>query len=181
MQLDTIKRKVFRTKRPFLSVTLQATSQDYGDEQTQVTATAEMHNPSKAVAHVENIEWTCHGVAPYATDIIEKKVKEYFNQPDGRSRIETEPGEFPWDLLERITHSDSQRALNPGETQTDTAAFIIPRFWNTVQIRIAIPKAQDRKQRWAAVVTHDIRITGQNDRAAHRPVNREPSRLPAQQ
>ena len=72
----------FRTfSRPFINVSLQASSRPCSTDHVQIGVTAKLHNGSQNLAKVAQLEWECRGIATYPPDAIKEKWKSTSKNP----------------------------------------------------------------------------------------------------
>ena len=150
----------FRTfSRPFINVSLQASSRPCSTDHVQIGVTAKLHNGSQNLAKVAQLEWECRGIATYPPDAIKEKMEEYFQESDGRFRTEDGNSEFPWNVQQRITKKGLDIAIEPNETSHDSVTFVVPNYCTAVQIRLFIPTKRKNDMGWTAVIYHDTQPT----------------------
>lgn len=154
-----VKYRLFRSGRPFISVTLEASSRPCSAEHIQVGVIAKLYNGSKVLEKADVLEWECRGLATYGDAEIGKKIAEYFNSNDGRARCESGHSEFPWNVQQRITENDMAIEIEPNETSHDNATFVVPWYCTAVQIRLFIPITKGNEIGWTAVIYHDTNAT----------------------
>lgn len=153
--LGVLKYRLFRSGRPFLSVTLEATSRPSSPGHVQVGVIAKLHNGSKVLARADVLEWECRDLATYDDATIDEKIAEHFHSADGTARHESGKSEFPWNVRQRITKDRLGIQIEPNETGHDHVTFVVPRYCTAVQIRLFIPAAPDSSQGWTSVIYHD--------------------------
>ena len=147
----------FRTfSRPFINVSLEASSRSSSPEHIQIGVTARLFNGSQNLARVGRLEWECRGLATYTSSAIEQKVKEYFQGSGGTTRTEIGNSEFPWNVQQRIIKKDLDIAIEPNETSHDNVTFIVPTYCTATQIRLFIPTRGKREMGWTAVIYVDL-------------------------
>ena len=150
----------FRTfARPFLNVSLEASSRPCSQDHVQVGVAAKLYNGSQNLAKVEQLEWECRGLAIYPVDAIEQKTDEYFQDLEGNSRTEYGNSEFPWNVQQRITKRGLNIAIEPNETSHDSVTFVVPNYCTAVQVRLFIPTKRKNDMGWTAVIYHDTQPT----------------------
>ena len=152
----SIKYRIFRSGRPFVTVTLAASSRPCSPGYTQIGVTAQLHNGSKVLAKANRLEWECLSLAAYSDEQIDAKIGEYFGSPSGSSGHATGNREFPWNVRQRITKDDFSVAIEPNETGHDNATFVVPNYCTAVQVRLFIPTRPGSELGWTAVIYHDI-------------------------
>ena len=106
--------------RAFINVSLEASSRPCSQDHVQIGVTAKLYNGSQNLAKAERLEWECRGIATYASEVIEQKRGEYFQDAGGYSRTESENSEFPWNLQQRIIKKGLDIAIEPNETSHDS-------------------------------------------------------------
>ena len=151
--LAAVKFRSF--SRAFINVSLEASSRPCSQDHVQIGVTAKLYNGSQNLAKAERLEWECRGIATYASEVIEQKTVEYFQDADGHSRTESGNSEFPWNLQQRIIKKGLDIAIEPNETSHDSVTFIVPRYCTAVQIRLFIPTRRKNDMGWTAVIYHD--------------------------
>ena len=155
--LATVKFKSF--SRPFINVSLEASSRPCSRDHVQIGAAAKLSNGSQNVAKVGQLEWECRGIAIYPSEAIEQKTDEYFKDDGGNARTEYGNSDFPWNLQQRITKKGLDIAIEPNETSHDSVTFVVPRYCTAVQIRLFIPTKRKNDMGWTAVIYHDTQPT----------------------
>ena len=155
--LAAVKFRSF--SRPFINVTLEASSRPCSPDYIQIGVSAKLYNGSQNVARVGQLEWECRGVGVYPPEAIEQKTEEYFRDIVGISRIERGNSEFPWNLQQRITKECLDIAIEPNETSHDSVTFVVPSYCTAVQIRLFIPTKSKNDMGWTAVIYHDTQPT----------------------
>lgn len=153
--LGILKYRVFRSGRPFITITLQASSRPCSASHTQIGVTAELHNGSRVLAKANTLEWECHRLAAYDEAEIEAKIAEHFQVDGVSTRSETGYSEFPWNLQQRITKRDVEIEIEPNDTSHDSVTFIVPRHCTAVQIKLFITDTHRNQSGWTAVIYHD--------------------------
>ena len=153
--LGIFKYKLFRTGRPFITITLTATSRPCSDEHVQVGVTAQLHNGSRVLAKAQTIEWECRAIGMYTDNTISEKRDEYFGGQDAFIREEAGHTEFPWNLQQRIIRKKLGITIEPGEYSHENVSFVVPRYCTAVQIRLFIPVHPGSDSGWTAVAYHD--------------------------
>ena len=64
----------FRTfSRPFINVSLEASSRPCSEGDVQIGVAARLYNGSQNLARVGQLEWECRGIAIYPTEAIKKR------------------------------------------------------------------------------------------------------------
>ena len=154
----TVKYKLFRSGRPFVTVSLAASSRPCSPGYTQIGVTAQLHNGSKVLAKANLLEWECLGLATYSDEQIDAKIGEYFDSQSGSIGHATGNREFPWNVQQRITKRDLIIAIEPNETSQDNVTFVVPNYCTAVQIRLFIPTRPGSILGWTAVIYHDISV-----------------------
>ena len=150
----------FRTfSRPFINVSLEASSRPCSQDYVQIGVAAKLSNGSQNVAKVGQLEWECRGIAIYTPEAIDQKKDEYFQADDGNSRTEYGNSDFPWNLQQRIIKKGLAIAIEPNETSHDSVTFVVPRYCTAVQIRLFIPTKRKNDMGWTAVIYHDTQPT----------------------
>ena len=89
--------------RPFINVSLEASSRPCSQDYVQIGVAAKLSNGSQNTARVGQLEWECRGIAIYPSEAIEQKTDEYFKDDGGNARTEYGNSDFPWNLQQRIT------------------------------------------------------------------------------
>ena len=153
--LGVVKYRLFRSGRPFITVSLEASSRPCSAEQVQVGVTAKLYNGSKVLAKADTLEWQCRGLATYDDATIDAKITEYFTS-GGDTRSETGNSEFPWNLQQRITKNDQDIQIEPNETGHDHVTFVVPRYCTAVQIRLFIQTSGKAEFGWIGAIYHDV-------------------------
>ena len=141
--------------RAFINVSLEASSRPCSQDHVQIGVTAKLYNGSQNLAKAERLEWECRGIATYASEVIEQKTREYFQDASGNSRTEHGNSEFPWNLQQRIIKKGLDIAIEPNETSHDSVTFVVPRYCTAVQIRLFIPTKRRNDMGWTASIYHD--------------------------
>ena len=154
----TIKYRLFRSGRPFVTVNLAASSRPCSPGHTQIGVTAQLHNGSKVLAKANQLEWECLGLATYSDEQIDAKIGEYFGSQSSGIGHATGNREFPWNVQQRITKTDLIIAIEPNETSQDSVTFVVPNYCTAVQIRLFIPDRPGSILGWTAVIYHDISV-----------------------
>ena len=150
----------FRTfSRPFINVSLEASSRPCSQDDVQIGVAAKLTNGSQNLARVGQLEWECRGIATYPHETIEQKTDEYFHDAGGNSRTEYGNSEFPWNLQQRIIKKGLAIAIEPNETSHDSVTFVVPSYCTAVQIRLFIPTKRKNDMGWTAVIYHDTQPT----------------------
>ena len=117
--LAAVKFRSF--SRPFINVSLEASSRPCSQDYVQIGVAAKLYNGSQNLAKVEKLEWECRGIAIYPPEAIEEKKAEYFHNAAGNSRTECGNSEFPWNVQQRIIKKGLTIAIEPNETSGPTA------------------------------------------------------------
>lgn len=151
--LAAVKFRSF--SRAFINVSLEASSRPCSQNHVQIGVTAKLYNGSQNLAKAERLEWECRGIATYASEVIEQKTGEYFQDASGHSRTESGNSEFPWNLQQRIIKEGLNIAIEPNETSHDSVTFVVPTYCTAVQIRLFIPTRRKNDMGWTAVVFHN--------------------------
>lgn len=150
------KYRLFRFGRPFVAVSLDASSRPCSESHIQVGVTAQLYNGSRVLAKADVLEWECRVLAPYNVDEIEAKIAEYFCDQEGvYFKLEKGSSEFPWHVWQRIKKTELGIEIEPNETAHETATFILPWNCSAVQIRLFIPAVTSGASGWTATVYHD--------------------------
>ena len=150
----------FRTfSRPFINVSLEASTRLCSQDDVQIGVVAKLYNGSQNLARVGQLEWECRGIATYPHEAIEQKTDEYFQDAGGNSRTEYGNSDFPWNVQQRITKKGLAIAIEPNETSHDSVTFVVPRYCTAVQIRLFIPTKRKNDMGWTAVIYHDTQPT----------------------
>ena len=158
------KYRLFRSGRPFVTVSLDASSRLCSESHIQVGVTAQLYNGSKVLAKADVLEWECRLLTHYNADEIEAKIAEYFCYRDGvYSRVEEGSYEFPWRVWQRIRKTELGITIEPNETAHETASFILPWNCSAVQIRLFIPAGTSGASGWTATVYHDTGTAQEDD------------------
>ena len=153
--LGVLKYRLFRSGRPFLSVTLEATSRPCSPGRIQIGVIAKLHNGSQVLVKADALEWECSGLATYDDATIDEKVAEHFHSDDGAARYESGNAEFPWNVRQRVTKNRLGIQIEPNETGHDHVTFVVPRYCTAVQIRLFIPTEPGSGQGWTSIIYHD--------------------------
>ncbi len=151
--LAAVKFRSF--SRPFINVSLEASSRPCSQDYVQIGVAAKLYNGSQNLAKVEKLEWECRGIAIYPPEAIEEKKAEYFHDAAGNSRTECGNSEFPWNVQQRIIKKGLTIAIEPNETSHDSVTFVVPGYCTAVQIRLFIPTKRKNDMGWTAVIYHD--------------------------
>ena len=159
--LAALRYRLFRAGRPSLTIALTASSRPSSPSYVQVGVTARLHNASRVLAKVDDLEWECRILATYDDAEIDAKIAEYFNTGGGYARIESGNFNFPWMVHQRILQTNLGILVEPNETGHGNVSFLLPKYCTAVQIRLLIPNRKEGNQGWAAVIFHDIE-TGQD-------------------
>ena len=150
----------FRTfSRPFINVSLEASSRSCSEDDVQIGVAAKLSNGSQNLAKVGQLEWECRSIATYPHEAIEQKKDEYFQDAGGNSRTEYGNSDFPWNVQQRITKKGLAIAIEPNETSHDSVTFVVPSYCTAVQIRLFIPTNRKNDMGWTAVIYHDTQPT----------------------
>ena len=150
----------FRTfSRPFINVSLEASSRRCSQDDVQIGVAAKLTNGSQNLARVGQLEWECRGIATYPPEAIEQKKDEYFKDASGNSRTEYGNSDFPWNLQQRIIKKGLDIAIEPNETSHDSVTFVVPTYCTALQIRLFIPTKRKKDMGWTAVIYHDTQPT----------------------
>ena len=158
--LAALRYRLFRAGRPSLTIALTASSRPSSPSYVQVGVTARLHNASRVLAKVDDLEWECRILATYDDADIDAKIAEYFNSGGGYARTESRIFDFPWNVHRRIAKSDLGILVEPNETGHDSVSFVLPIYCAAVQIRLHILNRKGGEVGWAAVIFHDLE-TGQ--------------------
>ena len=146
----------FRTfSRPFINVSLEASSRPCSQDDVQIGVAAKLSNGSQNLARVGQLEWECRSIAIYPSEAIEQKTDEYFKDAGGNSRTEYGNSEFPWNVQQRIIKKGLAIAIEPNETSHDSVTFVVPSYCTAVQIRLFIPTKRKNDMGWTSVIYHD--------------------------
>ena len=111
--LAAVKFRSF--SRPFINVSLEASSRPCSQDDVQIGVAAKLYNGSQNLARVGQLEWECRGIAIYPSEAIEQKTDEYFKDDGGNARTEYGNSDFPWNLQQRIT----KKGLETGPESPD--------------------------------------------------------------
>ena len=150
----------FRTfSRPFINVSLEASSRPCSQDYVQIGVAAKLYNGSQNLAKVGQLEWECRSLAIYPPEAIEQKTDEYFQDAGGNSRTEYGNSDFPWNVQQRIIKKGLDIAIEPNETSHDSVTFVVPSYCTAVQIRLFIPTNRKNDMGWTAVIYHDTQPT----------------------
>ena len=153
--IGIVKYRLFRSGRPFITVSLDASSRPCSERHIQVGVTAQLYNGSKVLAEADVLEWECRMLATYDADEIDDKIAEYFSD-DGGAYAKTEGNsEFPWHVQQRIEKTGLGIRIEPNEIAQENATFVLPWDCAAVQIRLYIPVGTGNNAGWTAVVYHD--------------------------
>ena len=155
--LAAVKFRSF--SRPFINVSLEASSRPCSQDDVQIGVAAKLSNGSQNLARVGQLEWECRGIATYPPEAIEQKKDEYFQDAGGNSRTEYGNSDFPWNVQQRITKKGLDIAIEPNETSHDSVTFVVPSYCTAVQIRLFIPTKRKNDTGWTAVIYHDTQPT----------------------
>lgn len=162
--LGVVKYRLFRANRPFISISLNASSRPCSAEHVQIGVTANLYNGSRVLARVDSLEWECRAIAGYDSEDVDEKITEYFSESDGLARSESGSSEFPWNVQRRIRKSDLKIEVEPNESSHENATFIVPSYCTAVQIRLFLETMKDNTRGWTAVIYHDTdHLTGEGD------------------
>ena len=145
--------------RPFINVSLDASSRPCSEDGVQIGVAAKLYNGSQNVARVGQLEWECRGIAIYPPEAIQEKTEEYFRDAGGNSRTEYGNSDFPWNVQQRITKKGLAIAIEPNETSHDSVTFVVPKYCTAVQIRLFIPTRRKNDMGWTAVIYHDTQAS----------------------
>ena len=148
--LGVFKYRLFRTGRPFITITLTTSSRPSSQSHIQIGVTAQLHNGSRVLAKAQSLEWECRAIGTYQDDVIDAKITEYFTGPDDFTRKESGHSEFPWNVQQRITRQNLNITIEPGEYSHDNVTFVVPDYCTAVQIRLFIPAAPGSNQGWTS-------------------------------
>ena len=155
--LAAVKFRSF--SRPFINVSLEASSRPCSQDDVQIGVAAKLSNGSQNLARVGQLEWECRGIATYPPEAIEQKKDEYFQDAGGNSRTEYGNSDFPWNVQQRITKKGLDIAIEPNETSHDSVTFVVPSYCTAVQIRLFIPTKRKNDMGWTTVIYHDTQPT----------------------
>ena len=146
----------FRTfSRPFINVSLEASSRPCSQDDVQIGVAAKLSNGSQNLARVGQLEWECRSIATYPHEAIKQKTDEYFQDAGGNSRTEYGNSDFPWNVQQRIIKKGLAIAIEPNETSHDSVTFVVPSYCTAVQIRLFIPTKRKNDMGWTSVIYHD--------------------------
>lgn len=166
--IGIVKYRLFRSGRPFITVSLDASSRPCSERHIQVGVTAQLYNGSKVLAKADVLEWECRVLATYDADEIEAKISEYFSYDDGvYSRLGGENTEFPWNVRQRIRKTCLGMKIEPNETAHESVSFILPWDCAAVQIGLFIPVGTSDQSVWTAVIYHDTRTAPEEQEAGN--------------
>ena len=155
--LAAVKFRSF--SRPFINVSLEASSRPCSQDDVQIGVAAKLYNGSQNLARVGQLEWECRGIAIYPSEAIKQKTDEYFQDAGGNARTEYGNSDFPWNVQQRITKKGLDIAIEPNETSHDSVTFVVPKYCTAVQIRLFIPTKRKNDMGWTAVIYHDTQPT----------------------
>ena len=159
-----VKYRLYRANRPFISISLNASSRPCSAEHVQIGVTANLYNGSRVLAKVDSLEWECRAIAQYDPEDVDEKITEYFSESDGLAKEESGSSEFPWNVQRRIRKTDLNIEVEPNESSHENATFIVPSYCTAVQIRLFLETMKDNTRGWTAVIYHDTdHLTGEGD------------------
>ena len=153
--LGIVKYRVFRSGRPFITISLEASSRSCSPEHAQIGVTATLHNGSRVLAAADELEWECRALASYDSATISGKIQEYFSADENNTRAEPGNSEFPWNVQQRIIKKGLEIEIEPNEHCQQNISFIVPTYCTAVQVMLFIPTKRDRTRGWTAVIFHD--------------------------
>lgn len=157
-----VKYRLYRANRPFINISLNASSRPCSPEHIQIGVTASLYNGSRVLAKVDSLEWECRAIAQYNSEDVDEKIVEYFSESDGLAREESSSSEFPWNVQQRIRKTDLKIEVEPNESSHENATFIVPSYCAAVQIRLFMETMKDNTRGWTAVIYHDTtHLTGE--------------------
>ena len=74
--IGIVKYRLFRSGRPFITVSLDASSRPCSERHIQVGVVAQLYNGSKVLAEADVVKWECRALATYNADDIDDKIGE---------------------------------------------------------------------------------------------------------
>ena len=154
--LGIIKYRIFRTTRPFINITLEASSRAASPDYIQIGVTANLYNGSRVLAKVEELTWICRSIGIYDSEEIRNKMEEHFFRNIGKHT------EFPWNIQHARVSPNLNIQIEPNESATEHTTFIVPMYCTAVQITLFIPTYEDYKTGWKATIFHDINTMKEN-------------------
>ena len=156
-----VKYRLYRANRPFISISLNASSRPCSPEHIQIGVTANLYNGSRVLAKVDSLEWECRAIAHYDSEDVVGKIAEYFSESGASVKEESGSSEFPWNVQQRIRKTDLDIEVEPNESSHENATFIVPSYCIAVQIRLFLETMKDNTRGWTAVIYHDTNhLTG---------------------
>jgi hypothetical protein len=150
-----VKYRLFRSGRPFITITLEASSRPCSPELAQIGVIAKLDNGSRVLAKAEELEWECRALSLYSQEDVESKIEEYFSSTDEHTRAHPGTSEFPWNVQQRITKQNLNIEIEPNEYSHENVSFIVPKYCRAVQVRLFIPTKRNINRGWTAVIYHD--------------------------
>ena len=153
--LGGVRYRLFRSGRPFITITLEASSRPSSLELTQVGVIAKLYNGSRVLAKAGELEWECRALSLYSQEDVESKIEEYFSSNVEHTRAHPGTSEFPWNVQQRITKQKLDIEIEPNEYSHDNVSFIVPKYSRAVQVRLFIPTERNINRGWTAVIYHD--------------------------
>lgn len=154
--LGVLRYRLYRAGRPFITITLRASSRPCSPSHTQIGVTAELHNGSRVLAKADVLVWECLRLAAYNDAEVAEKIAWYFQTDGAYARTVGREPEFPWNLHQRIAKNNAGIEIEPNETSHDSVTFIVPRYCTAVQIKLFIPIPNGSQSGWVGVIYHDI-------------------------
>ena len=150
-----VRYRIFRSGRPFITISLEASSRPSSSEHIHIGVTAKLYNGSRVLATADELEWECRALAAYDSSVISGKIQEYFSVDANNTRAEPGNSEFPWNVQQRITKRDLDIEIEPNEYCHHNISFIVPRYCRAVQVRLFVPTNRNKQRGWTAVIYHD--------------------------
>ena len=153
--LGIVRYRLFRAGRPFITITLEASSRPCSSELTQIGVTAKLYNGSRVLAKAGELEWECRALSLYHQEDVAGKIEEYFSADAEHTRALPGTSEFPWNVQQRITKKELNIEIEPNEYSHENISFIVPKYCRAVQVRLFIPTMTNANRGWTVVIYHD--------------------------
>ena len=156
------KFDLFREGKPHLTIDLTVSSRPINSEDTHVGVVAQLHNTSKVMVRVENVDWEIAMISPYPEEYLTELIAMFhFGSAGHENQDETEDNgtwrEFPWWVLDSHSVSGFITAVEPGETDQITHDFIVPVDVDSVAVSVHVKNMEEDEAVWSRREVHDIK------------------------
>ena len=161
--VSAYKFDLFREGKPHLTIDLTVSSRPVNARDAHVGVAARLHNTSKVLVDVEEVDWEVAAIAPYLEEDIDELIGVLDSDSSGSGTpIELEDatvwGEFPWLVLDSHRPSDLEMVVEPGQTEQITHDFVISADVESVAVSVNVKNilAQEGAG-WLRREFHDVR------------------------